>query len=158
MKEINHEVLGRIKFDYSWEGERKVSFFGENRLITLIINGEGDEDFEQNQIDAFVKFFDDNENLLLKAEDEIYEYYQDVCLDYRERLEDSADEFAPIISNKEEIAKLVELNQIIIPYSFGKDVRIVGLLLNCTWEPEHGLAVKFENERIVEVGYQDIVL
>jgi hypothetical protein len=158
VNEINHEVLGKIKFDYSWEGEKKVSFFGKNRLITLIINGEEDGDFEQSQIDAFVKFFNDKEKLLLEAEDEIYKYYQDVCLDYRDRLEDSADEFAPSISNKKEIANLVELNQIIFPYAFGKNVRKVGLLLNCTWEPEHGLAVKFENEKIVEVGYQDIVL
>jgi hypothetical protein len=53
---------------------------------------------------------------------------------------------------------LIELNQIIFPYSFGEDIRKVGLLLNCTWEPEHGLALKFENEMVVEVGYQDIVL
>jgi hypothetical protein len=32
------------------------------------------------------------------------------------------------------------------------------MLFECTWEEEHGLAVKFENEKVVEVGYQDIVL
>jgi len=158
VKEINHEVLGRVKFDYSWEKKRVVSLFGKDRLITVIINGEEDGEFEQSQIDAFIRFFNDKENLLVKAENEIYKYYQDVCLEYRGRLEDSADEFAPIVSNKEELAKLVEINQIIFPYSFGKEIRKVGLLLNCTWEPEHGLAVKFENEKIIEVGYQDIVL
>ena len=93
-----------------------------------------------------------------EAENEIFKYYQEVCPEYRDKLEDSADEFAPIISGREEVAKLVELTQIIFPYSFGKDIKRVGLLLNCTWEPEHGLAVKFVNEEIVKVGYQDIVL
>lgn len=41
---------------------------------------------------------------------------------------------------------------------FDEDVRQVGLLLKCTWEPEHGLAVKVEDEKVIEVSYQDIVL
>lgn len=158
MKKVNHKVFGQIKFDYLWEGESEIRFFGKNKLVTLLIKGEETADFEQSQIDSYIKFFNNKDKLLLEAEKEIFKYYQDICWDYRDRLEDSADEFAPIISSKEEIAKLVEINQIIFPYSFGKEIRKVGLLLNCTWEPEHGLAVKFENEKIVEVGYQDIVL
>lgn len=158
MKEINHKVFGKIKFDYSWEGEQEVYFFGKKRLITLIINGEEDANFEQSQIDSFISFFNNKDKYLLEAENEIFKYYQKVCPDYRDRLEDSADEFAPILLRREEIAKLIELTQIIFPYSFGKNIRKVGLLLNCTWEQEHGLAVKFENDETVEVGYQDIVL
>ena len=158
MKEINHKVFGRIKFDYSWEGEQEINFFGKKRLITLVINGEEDANFEQSQIDSFINFFNNKEKYLLEAEAEIFRYYEEVCPEYRDRLEDSADEFAPIISSREEVAKLVEFTQIIFPYSFGKDIKKVGLLLKCTWEPEHGLAVKFVNEEIVEVGYQDIVL
>lgn len=158
MKNIDHEIFGQIKFDYLWEGERKVDFFGGNRLIKLLITGEENADFEQSQIDSFINFFNDRDKLLLEAEEAIFNYYQDICWDYRDRLDDAADEFVPIIANKDEVAKLVEIEQIIFPYSFGKDTRKVGLLLNCTWEREHGLAVKFENEKIVEVGYQDIVL
>ncbi|WP_425557580.1 DUF6985 domain-containing protein [Herbaspirillum huttiense] len=35
---------------------------------------------------------------------------------------------------------------------------MVGVLFQCTWEPELGLAVKFVNEEVEEVGTQDIVL
>lgn len=158
MKKINHIVFGRLKFDYSWEREEEIKFFEKKRLITLVINGEENEIFEQSQIDSFRKFFNNKEKYLSEAENEILKYYQEVCPEYRDKLEDSADEFAPIISGSEEVAKLVEITQIIFPYSFGKDIKRVGLLLNCTWEPEHGLAVKFVNEEIVKVGYQDIVL
>jgi len=32
----------------------------------------------------------------------------------------------------------------------------VGFLLECSWEPEHGLGVKFTNDE-VEMGTQDIL-
>lgn len=158
MMEIDHEIFGKIQFDYSWERIVKVAFGGKERLVTLVINGEEDASFEQSQINSFIKFFNDKDKYLLEAENEIFKYYQEVCSDYRDRLEEDVDEFAPIVSGKKEFDKLVELTQIFIPYSFGEDIRKVGLLFNCTWEPEHGLAVKFINEEIVEVGYQDIIL
>lgn len=65
---------------------------------------------------------------------------------------------APTISTKDEIANIVEPKQLIFPMVFDEDVSHVGLLLECTWEPEHGLAVKIEDEEIIEVGFQDIVL
>jgi hypothetical protein len=158
MKEINHDIFGRITFDYSWEREQEINFFGKKSLITLVINGEEDTDFEQSQINSFINFMANKNKYLAEAEKEIFKYYQEVCPEYRDRLGDTADEFAPIVSSNEEIGNLAELTQIIFPYSFGKETRKVGLLLNCTWEPEHGLAVKFVNEEITKVGYQDIVL
>jgi hypothetical protein len=124
-------------------------------VITIGINGTKEAEFEQTQIDAFSRFLQNIEKLLLDVELSIYEYYQEVYLDYRERREDSADKVAPIISSVEEAGNLVQLNEIIFPWSFKTGIRQVGLLLNCTWEPEHGLAVKFEDEKIVEVGYRD---
>jgi hypothetical protein len=93
------------------------------------------------------------------AEDAILNYYFEVYEDYRQRLiEKFADKMAPILSTKDEIADIVEPKQLIFPMVFEEEVRQVGLLLECSWEPEHGLAVKFEDEEIVEVGFQDIVL
>jgi hypothetical protein len=36
--------------------------------------------------------------------------------------------------------------------------RVVGLLFDCSWDVSLGLAVKFINEHLSEVGTQDIVL
>ena len=41
---------------------------------------------------------------------------------------------------------------------FGRDIREFGILCECTWEIEHGLAIKYQNEEVVEVGYQDIII
>ena len=56
------------------------------------------------------------------------------------------------------INKLVYPKQILFPMVFGDMIREFGLLCECTWEEEHGLAVKYQNEEVVEVGYQDIII
>ncbi|CQR55775.1 hypothetical protein PRIO_3372 [Paenibacillus riograndensis SBR5] len=129
--------------------------FGHEKLLALSIDAE----FEDAQIIAYKFFFRNMNELLMNAEDEILKYYLEVIEEYRERLgEKFADKMAPVISNKEELSKLIEPKRLLFPMVFDERVRQVGLLLESTWEPEHGLAVKFEDEKIVEVGYQDIVL
>lgn len=99
------------------------------------------------------------ENMITKIEDAIFDYYQEVYMEYRDMVgEDEADKIAPIIENKEEMGKLVEPTQLTIRRVRKNGIRRIGLLFNCTWEIEHGLAVKIEDEEIVEVGFQDIVL
>lgn len=116
--------------------------------MTLSIDADDDAEFEDAQIIAY-KFFIRNMNeLLMNAENEILKYYLEVIEEYRERLgEKFADKMAPVISNKEELSKLIEPKRLLFPMVFDEKVRKVGLLLECTWEPEHGLAVKFEDEK-----------
>jgi hypothetical protein len=40
---------------------------------------------------------------------------------------------------------------------FPRNRRTVGLLFESKWESSLGVAVKFENENLSEVGFQDIV-
>lgn len=158
MKEINHEVFGKIKYDHSWEGEKEVSFLGDRKKIAFVIKGSENAEFENAQIVAFEHFFNSFENLILLAQSKIFDYYNEVCEEYRKMLGESANELAPLIMNVKELNNLIELKELIFIRSRGKDIRKVGILYECTWEEEHGLAVKFENEKVVDVGYQDIVL
>ena len=78
---------------------------------------------------------------------------------YRERLGDQfKDKSAPIINTREELNSVVDPRQVLFPMVFGNKVREFGILCECTWEEEHGLAVKYQNEEVVEVGYQDIII
>ncbi|MEC0766840.1 DUF6985 domain-containing protein [Bacillus atrophaeus] len=159
MDKINHEVFGELSYDYGWKRELKVNLFGHERLLILDIDSDEDAEFEDAQVNAYQQFFKNKDILLKSAEDSILKYYLDVNDDYRQRLGvEFADEKAPILTTKEELANLIIPTQLIFPMVFDEDVRQVGLLLDCSWEPEHGLAVKFENEEVVEVGFQDIVL
>lgn len=157
--EINHEVFGNINYDYGWVKESNMYCWGEKRLIKVIIDAEEDADFESNQEEAYKIFFSNYNNFIAKAEKAVFKYYQEICSDYRDKLsDDDKDKNVPIVTSEKDMVKLVKPKQIFFPMTFDKDVREVGILLDCTWEIEHGLAVKFQNEEIVEVGYQDIIL
>ncbi|QQZ59711.1 hypothetical protein JI735_24325 [Paenibacillus sonchi] len=159
MSQIEHQVFGLLNYDYGWKKNIVITMFGHEKLLTLSIDADIDAEFEDAQIIAYKFFFRNMNELLMNAEDEILKYYLEVIEEYRERLgEKFADKMAPVISSKEELSKLIEPKRLLFPMVFDERVRQVGLLLECTWEPEHGLAVKFEDEKIVEVGYQDIVL
>lgn len=56
------------------------------------------------------------------------------------------------------MGKLVRPTDVIVQETLGAPNRVVGLLLDCTWEQSLGVAVKFLNEEVSEVGPQDIVL
>ncbi|MDG5471403.1 hypothetical protein P6709_06565 [Jeotgalibacillus sp. ET6] len=159
METIKHETFGELAYNYGWKRDHNITLFGHEKTVILNIEAEDDAEFEDAQVNAYHTFFNDKERLLNLAEGAIFNYYLAVYEDYRQRLgEKFADKMAPILSTKDEIAHIVEPKQLIFPMIFDEDVRQVGLLLECTWEPEHGLAVKFEDEEIVEVGFQDIVL
>ncbi|WP_195173542.1 DUF6985 domain-containing protein [Mycobacteroides abscessus] len=153
-------VLGNIVFTpgAGWEGTYTYPFFGRNVTVTLALGGwEESEPVEQHQIAAVEQFNLRKAELCAQAEEALYAHYLDRLPDLREQFGDSADELMPIISDKQEIPRLVEPTDFFIQLGFSDD-RVVGFLYNCTWEPDLGLAVKFVNETIEEVGPQDIIL
>ncbi|WP_438498472.1 DUF6985 domain-containing protein [Paenibacillus sp. IHBB 3054] len=159
MASLNHELFGGITYDLYWSGKQKVKIFGEERSVILSIDGNEEGEFQGAQKEAYINFVGNMENMIMKIEDAIFDYYQESYVEYRDMVgEDVADKIAPIIENKEEMGKLVEPTQLIIRKVRKNGFRRIGLLFNCTWEIEHGLAVKIEDEEIVEVGFQDIVL
>lgn len=159
MANLNDELFGEITYDLYWSGKQKVKIFGQERIVILSIDGNEEGEFQGAQKEAYINFVGNMENMIMKIEDAIFDYYQESYVEYRDMVEeDVADKSAPIIENKEEMGKLVEPTQLIIRRVRKNGIRRIGLLFNCTWEIEHGLAVKIEDEEIVDVGFQDIVL
>ena len=98
-------------------------------------------------------------SVLSEAEVAIFEHYQSICEENRFRFgKDFTDEWSPIITKQSEMVNLVQPKELFIQQTFGSDTRVVGLLLECSWEQSLGLAVMFVNEALQEVGPQDIVL
>lgn len=159
MNTLHDDIIGDLSYEYGWIRRYCVPSFGVPVDVQLIIPCDEGDDIENVQRAAFVKFESNKALYLRQAEIAIFNYYQDVCGECRVRFgEEYADKLAPVIDCDEQIKELVKLNQVIIQQSFDSGERIVGLLYSCSWEPELGLAVKFVNELIDEVGTQDIVL
>jgi hypothetical protein len=135
------------------------SMFGQAFLTRLVVPCDEGEQIEQSQREDFIKFDAQKEDLIDKAEAAIFDYYLGIVDEYRERVgAEFADRTAPEIDEISQLRTLIDPTETIIQQSFGEDERIVGLLFDCSWDPSLGLAVKFVNERLDEVGVQDIVL
>ncbi|WJE55133.1 hypothetical protein QRE66_05105 [Bacillus cereus] len=157
-EKINHELFGELIYDGYWTGKQKITIFGHDKIVPLIIHGEVDDLCPTIQEESYSKFIADINRLTQEAEQAIFEYYQEECLEYRDILGDeSADEIAPIITTTQQLGKLVDLIDLTILPDFEDGVRRVGLVFNCTWE-EDGVGVRFENEEVDKVGYQNIVI
>lgn len=158
-KKINHEVFGEIEYSNGWVKNIQLSIFGEKRNIEVIIDEDEDAEFEKIQIDSYIEFFSNIQKRIDDAENATFIHYQSIVLEYREQFDSEADknEFAPIITNKKELDSMITPKQIMFPLIFD-DKREAGFVCDCSWEIEHGLGIKFENEEVVEVGFQDILL
>lgn len=159
MTQLNHDLFGEIFFESYWSGTIKTNFFGKELLLILSIDGNEEGIFQDAQTDAFTNLVSNMDNIMKDVEQGIFNYYQEVFMDYRNMLgKELADKLAPFIHNKEEIHKLVVPTQFVIRRVRNNGIRRIGLLCNCSWEVDHGIGVRIENEEVVEVGFQDIVL
>jgi hypothetical protein len=141
-----------------WERKISIRLFGRDHSVSLFVNIDEDEGLKKSQIRAYETFTQNAEQLLSNAEVALLDYYQSVCDEYRDQLGVTARKHpkVPLITKVEELAKLVEPEAVVFRYGHSRPT--FGLLLKCTWEEEHGVAVKFVNDKIIEVGFQDIVL
>lgn len=89
----------------------------------------------------------------------MYEHYCEVLDDLRDQFEEFADELMPIVDGRDELARLVTPTIFLVRKQLGSSVdRTIGLLCECTWAVDLGLAVKLVNEVVTDVGPQSNVL
>ncbi|MCA9095538.1 MAG: hypothetical protein KDA68_18795, partial [Planctomycetaceae bacterium] len=90
------------------------------------------------------------------AEDGIFSYYQSACGDFRAQFGLDADIKMPLISNKSMLSGMTKLTGVLFPMVLDPGEVTIGFLLECSWDPEHGLGVRVSNGK-VEVGSQDLL-
>lgn len=160
MLKINDNLFGKLEYDDSWIGSMKLPFFSEEILAEVVIECYEDEEITNLQKDAFKLLLSLKDQLMSSSEQAIYEHYTKVCPDYRNKFGSKfEDKWAPIINQPDQLKENIQLKTVFFPQSSKTNTStIFGLLFSCTWEPELGLAVKFIDGAVVEVGHQDIIL
>lgn len=152
-------LFGEVEQEYGWTGKCSWSIFGREVVTRLDIPFHEPDEVEKYQRDAFAAFEQRKGLFGELAEEAIFRYYRKILPEYRERFGQFADEWAPEVKTLGELASLVTPEGVIVQQSFrDPPERIIGLLFQCTWDTSLGLAVKFIDERLSEVGTQDIVL
>ncbi|GAA1089810.1 DUF6985 domain-containing protein [Tsukamurella spumae] len=155
-------VLGEIAYSEpgGWEGTYILPFVGRELTVRMALGGWDEADpVEPVQRDAVEHFTARKAELCALADSALYGEYLRLRPGLREQFGDDADRLMPVIDSKEELSEIVTPDFFQVPYpGRGSTDRVVALMYNCTWDVELGLAVKFVNESIAEVGPQNIAL
>lgn len=156
---MTHPILGELDYEFGWRRDYEYRLFGITFPITLVVPGDEGDAIEPAQVEAFLGFErmkDRSPDLVLSA---IFDHYLSI-VDERRAMAGAelADEIAPLVTERHQLVSLVKPTELVIQETFGSNERVVGLLFDCRWAPSLGLAVRFVNETIEEVGPQDIVL
>jgi hypothetical protein len=159
MPKLLDAIAGELDYEYGWCRPVSVLFFGERCSIELAFAGDADRELDAGQREAFSAFWPSKDRWLSNAEAAILSHYHSIRPGVRSRLpSDAAEKVAPLIEKTNDLRAIVRLKTLFFPEDFGSGKRVAGLLADCSWEPALGLAVRFEDERIADVGPQDIVL
>jgi hypothetical protein len=132
-----------------WQRGIELSFLGKNWRSTLMVS-IGRSGPEENQNAAYKIFAENTASVVEKAENAILDYYHS---------DDFRSTFGPPdpkIESAQQMVALVELEGVTFPYVC--PCPTFGFLCKCSWDPELGLAVKFENGSVGGVGEQEIIL
>jgi len=124
------------------------------REVELNIPSE-DGVVEEWQLEVARKYIRSEALLKEQVFQRIFEHYQKELPDLRAQFGDSADKMAPNIDGIEQLKSLIIPTGICIG-ELESSEEAVGLLFECSWEPEHGLGVLLNNWRVEGVGHQDL--
>ncbi|MGM0805593.1 MAG: DUF6985 domain-containing protein [Bacillota bacterium] len=153
---INDEVFGELKYNYGWIRYTSIEYCGNEAEIALMVKGEEDGKFDQEQYIAYKSLVQNWGKLQQSFLQSILDYYK------RERQELGYDiegnENYPPIETTNQIAELITLVGIVVPYGDIYEERDIGVTFDCTWDTENGLGLRLLNEKVTKVGYQDVAI
>ncbi|MDW7617924.1 DUF2004 domain-containing protein [Peribacillus simplex] len=153
---INDPIFGELEYEYGWAKDTTIHFFGKEKEISLMIDGEEDGKFDEEQYMAYQALMEKWEDLQLSLLQSILDYYK------QKRHELGYDiglnENYPLVETTNQILEMITLDGIVVPYADIFEGRDIGITFNCTWDIENGLGLRLLNEKIIEVGYQDVAI
>lgn len=149
-----NSIFGELEYEYGWNGNTNLDWYGNNINVEVVIAGEEDEEIDETQCESYQEFIKNWEKIKEVLLDSILSYY----VNLRDELGYSNDsnENYPEITNSIDLKEKITLDSIVIPLSGIYDGRSVALAFHCDWDEENGLGVVLVNEKISDIGYNDI--
>lgn len=153
---INDAVFGNLEYDFVWSRNATVDFLGSEVEIALIVKGDEEGQFDEEQYLAYTSLMQNWEHLQQSFLHPILDYYKQERHELGYDIE--VNEHYPLVETTDQILELISLDGIVVPYAGIFEGRDIGLTFNCTWDIENGLGLRLLNERVIEVGYQDVAI
>lgn len=143
METVKDIVFGEMKYDHSWYKRENISLWGIETELKIVAFAYSEQGINDQQRSNYKYFKDNLDDISLKSYEAVKQYIEK----YRNEINMSL----PESSKSYDIKKLV-VPRIIL---FKKD-GVCGILCDCIWDEENGLAIQFKPA--IDVGPQDIIL
>ena len=153
---INDEVFGELDYQYTWIGYKTIKFFGKDIKIALLVGGIEDGEFDEGQYVAYSSLMNNWEQIQHNILQLIFDYYKQKRQELGYDVAFNKD--YPLIETVNQLTEHITLVGISVPYDFLREGRDIGVSFDCTWDEENGLGVRLINEKVDEVGYQDVAI
>lgn len=153
---INNPVFGELQYEYGWVKDTTINFLGKEIKIALLIDGEEDGKFDEEQYTAYQSLMQNWEQLQQIFLQSILNYYQQKRHELGFDIE--FNENYPLVETTDQLINMITLEGIVVPYGDIFEGRDIGILFKCTWDAENGLGLRLLDENVTDVGYQDIAI
>lgn len=153
---VNDTVFGELDYELTWFRYTTIEFCGKKADIALLIDGEEDGRFDEEQYIAYKALMQNWEELQYSLLQPILEYYQQKRYELGYDIE--YNENYPAIETMEQLLEKINLVGITVPYGDIYEERDIGLSFDCTWDEENGLGIRLLDEQVNTVGYQDVAI
>lgn len=153
---INDVVFGQLEYNYGWVKYINIEFYGKEVDIALMVKGEEDGKFDEEQYIAYESLMQKWNGLQQDFLRGILDYYNQERQELGYDIEMS--ENYPEIEDANQLLNMITLVGIVIPYGDIYDERDIGITFDCTWDKENGLGLRLLDEQVTEVGYQDVAI
>lgn len=153
---INDVVFGELEYNYGWVKYTTIEFCGNEAEIALMVKGEEDGKFDEEQYIAYKSLVQNWRQLNQSFLQDILGYYKQERQELGYDIE--VNENYPQIETTNQLLEMITLVGIVVPYGDIYEERDIGITFGCTWDTENGLGLRLLNEKVIEVGYQDIAI
>ncbi|CQR55776.1 DUF6985 domain-containing protein [Paenibacillus riograndensis] len=153
---INDAIFGELEYEYGWIKDTTIDFCGKESEISIMIDGEEDGEIDEEQYESYTS--------LMQNWDQLQQGFLQAILDYyiQKRHELGYDvevnENYPLIETIDKLSEKITLVGITVPFADCFEGRDIGLNFDCIWDIENGLGLRLVNEKIINVGYQDVAI
>lgn len=153
---IKDAVFGELEYDYVWSKDITINFFGDETEISLMVKGDEDGKFDEEQYLAYQALMQNWEDLQPSLLEPILDYYQQKRHELGYDI--ALNENYPFVETTDQLLDMLSLDGIVVPYGDIREGRDIGILFSCTWDEENGLGLRLLDEKVIEVGYQDVAI
>ncbi|WP_128102971.1 DUF2004 domain-containing protein [Paenibacillus sp. DCT19] len=152
----NDPIFGELDYNFVWSRNIVLQFLGEEVEVSLLVDGEKDGRFDEKQYTSYQTLVQNWQLIQFDLMQPMLDYYK------QKRHELGYDiifnENYPNVETTEQLMKMVTLDSIVVPYGEINEERDIGILFNCTWDLENGVGLRLLDEKVVDMGYQDVAI